>query len=84
MARTLSLGLNQRLEIASPFLSKSKADVIRLGVSLEVPFALTVSCMNPTASAHCGACSKCRERREGFTASGIPDPTPYAVLPERA
>jgi 7-cyano-7-deazaguanine synthase len=84
MARTLSLGLNQRLEIASPFLSKSKADVIRLGVSLEVPFALTVSCMNPTASAHCGACSKCRERREGFAASGIPDPTAYSALPERA
>ena len=79
MARALSLGLNQRLEIAFPFLSKSKADVIRLGASLNVPFELTVSCMNPTASAHCGACSKCRERREGFAASGITDPTNYAT-----
>jgi 7-cyano-7-deazaguanine synthase len=79
MARALSLGLNHRLEIASPFLERSKADVIRLGASLDVPFELTVSCMNPTASAHCGACSKCRERREGFAASGITDPTNYVT-----
>jgi 7-cyano-7-deazaguanine synthase len=79
MARALSLGLNHRLEIASPFLERSKADVIRLGASLDVSFELTVSCMNPTASAHCGACSKCRERREGFAASGITDPTNYAT-----
>ena len=79
MARALSLGLSHPLEIAFPFLSRSKADVIRLGASLDVPFALTVSCMNPTASAHCGACSKCRERREGFAASGIDDPTTYAT-----
>jgi 7-cyano-7-deazaguanine synthase len=81
MARALSLGLNHRLEIAFPFLSKSKADVIRLGASLNVPFELTLSCMNPKVSGHCGACSKCRERREAFIASGIADPATYASLP---
>jgi len=81
MARALSLGLNHRLEIASPFLSKNKADVIRLGASLRVPLELTLSCMNPKESRHCGACNKCRERRDAFRASGIEDRTVYDRLP---
>ena len=47
MAQTLSLGLAHRLEIAAPFADVSKADVIRRGVALRVPFELTQSCMNP-------------------------------------
>jgi len=81
MAHALSLGLNHRLDIAFPFLSKTKADVIRLGASLQVPFELTLSCMNPQESGHCGVCSKCRERRDAFIASGINDPTLYGRLP---
>ena len=80
MARALSLGLNQPLDIAFPFLSKSKADVIRLGASLHVPFELTLSCMNPKESGHCGACNKCRERREAFIVSGVEDRTVYDSL----
>ena len=81
MARALSLGLDHRLEIASPFLSNTKADVIRLGASLQVPFELTLSCMNPRESGHCGGCSKCRERRDAFIASGIEDRTVYGSVP---
>jgi 7-cyano-7-deazaguanine synthase len=81
MARALSLGLGHRIEVASPFLSKTKTDVIRLGASLHVPFELTLSCMNPQDFRHCGVCSKCRERRDAFIASGVEDRTPYASLP---
>ena len=81
MARALSVGLNHPLEIAFPFLSRTKSDVIRLGASLQVPFDLSLSCMNPVASGHCGACNKCRERREAFIASGVEDRTAYARLP---
>ena len=73
MSRALSLGLDHPLGITFPFLSKTKADIIRLGASLQVPFELTVSCMNPADSGPCGACNKCRERRDAFTASGITD-----------
>ena len=79
IGRTLSLGLARPIEIAAPFTSMHKHDVIRLGQSLGVPFELTLSCMNPTDTRHCGACSKCRERHDAFNEAGIADPTDYAI-----
>jgi 7-cyano-7-deazaguanine synthase len=83
MARALSLGLAHQLEVATPFASMHKADVIRLGAELGVPLELTLSCMNPRAGLHCGQCSKCRERRDAFAEAHIADPTPYATRPLR-
>ena len=83
MARALSLGLGSPITIEAPFASLHKADVIRMGVDLAVPFELTLSCMQPRAGRHCGECSKCRERRDGFREAGVADPTVYAVAPIR-
>jgi 7-cyano-7-deazaguanine synthase len=84
MASALSLGLARPIEIATPYASLHKEDVIRLGQALGVPFELTLSCMNPVEGRHCGLCSKCRERRDGFGAAGVPDPTLYANSSPRA
>ena len=83
MAEALSLGLDHALEIATPFLTWEKADVIKRGVQLNVPLELTLSCMNPVITRHglpqhCGLCSKCRERRDAFAAAGVSDPSRYA------
>jgi 7-cyano-7-deazaguanine synthase len=81
MGRALSLGLDHPIEIATPFVSLHKEDVIRLGASLSVPLELTLSCMNPVDAAlprHCGLCSKCRERRDAFHAAGLTDAAAYA------
>jgi 7-cyano-7-deazaguanine synthase len=83
MARALSLGLAHPTDIAAPFASMHKSDVIRLGVELGVPLELTLSCMNPRSGAHCGQCSKCRERRDAFIDAGVTDPTAYATPPIR-
>jgi 7-cyano-7-deazaguanine synthase len=83
MARALSLGLDASIGIETPLAAMHKADVIRLGASLGVPFDLTVSCMEPKDGLHCGKCSKCRERRDGFLAAQIPDPTRYRQQPRR-
>jgi 7-cyano-7-deazaguanine synthase len=48
-----------------------------------VPFELTLSCMEPKDGRHCGRCSKCRERRDGFLEAGIKDPTQYREVPRR-
>ena len=51
MARALSLGLAHPLEIDAPYAHASKAEVIRRGAALGVPFELTLSCMNPRSQA---------------------------------
>ena len=83
MSTALSLGLAHSLAVETPFSRMTKADVIRLGVTLDVAFELTLSCMEPRAGQHCGLCSKCRERRDAFLETGVVDPTPYAVTPLR-
>jgi 7-cyano-7-deazaguanine synthase len=83
MGRALSSGLAAPMTIEAPFAEMDKADVIRRGVELDVPFELTLSCMQPEEGRHCGRCSKCRERRDGFAEAGVEDPTGYAVAPAR-
>ena len=78
-ARALSLGLGLPIEVEAPLAGMRKADVIRRGVELGVPLELTLSCMNPAGGAHCGRCSKCRERRDGFRDAGVADPTNYRM-----
>ncbi|MGH2437684.1 MAG: 7-cyano-7-deazaguanine synthase [bacterium] len=83
MASALSLGLAHAITIEAPFASMTKREVIQLGVELGVPLELTLSCMNPQDSRHCGKCSKCRERRDAFNDAGVPDATTYATAPAR-
>jgi 7-cyano-7-deazaguanine synthase len=82
MEQALSLGLDHRIEIATPFLHLEKADVIKRGVALGIPLELTLSCMSPLLTSglpqHCGLCSKCRERRDAFAAARVSDPSTYA------
>jgi len=79
----LSLGLAAPIEISAPFAHLQKEDVVKIGAELGVPFELTLSCMNPSGTTHCGLCSKCRERRDAFHAAGITDPTTYANVSPR-
>jgi 7-cyano-7-deazaguanine synthase len=82
IARALSLGLAHAIAIDAPYANVGKAEVVRRGAALGVPFELTLSCMNPTRrdreAIHCGLCSKCRERHDAFLEAGVMDPTTYA------
>jgi 7-cyano-7-deazaguanine synthase len=80
LARALSLGLGFPLQIDAPFANLSKAEVVRRGLARGVPLALSLSCMNPAGSRHCGRCSKCRERHDAFREAGVADPTEYVDL----
>jgi len=68
-----------RYTVHAPLLQLSKAEIIRLGTRLGVPYGLTHSCYDPDLEGRaCGRCDSCRLRREGFAEADVPDPTPYA------
>jgi 7-cyano-7-deazaguanine synthase len=77
MAAALSNGLAHTIAIEAPYARVSKPEVIRRGVALDLPLELTLSCMSPAGTNHCGVCSKCRERHDAFLAAGVTDPTTY-------
>jgi 7-cyano-7-deazaguanine synthase in queuosine biosynthesis/intein/homing endonuclease len=66
------------VEVRAPLIDMSKAEIIKLGVRLGVPYEMTVSCYQADdAGRACGRCDSCRLRREGFDSAGVPDPTVY-------
>ena len=68
-----------RFHVHAPLIQMTKAEIIRLGVSLGVDFGLTHSCYDPTpAGLACGRCDSCRLRKAGFDTAGVADPTRYA------
>jgi 7-cyano-7-deazaguanine synthase len=64
------------IALYTPFVRLSKADIVREGARLGVPFADTWSCYQG-GEHHCGRCGTCVERREAFHLAGIEDPTLY-------
>jgi 7-cyano-7-deazaguanine synthase len=77
-AMRLAIGLADwhKVDLVRPFVSLTKADIVRRGAQLSVPFADTWSCYKG-GELHCGRCGTCIERREAFHLAGVTDPTPY-------
>lgn len=70
--------LGDSIEINTPLIHLTKAQIIRLGSDLGVDYAQTVSCYQADAHGRaCGRCDSCAIRRRGFADAGIPDPTRY-------
>lgn len=61
------------MRIATPLIDKSKADIVRLGVSLGAPLALSWSCYD-AGPKPCGVCDSCLLRAKGFAEAGVEDP----------
>jgi len=66
-----------KVRLLRPFVRMRKADIVRRGAALGVPFAKTWSCYKGGAR-HCGKCGTCVERREAFRLAKVPDPTDYS------
>jgi 7-cyano-7-deazaguanine synthase len=68
-----------RFRVHAPLVHLSKAEIIRLGQSLGVDYALTHSCYDPTPKGlACRRCDSCLLRKAGFESAGLADPTRYA------
>lgn len=69
---------NTQFRVHAPLLFLTKAEIIRLAISLGVDLSLTMSCYDPTpAGLACGRCDSCQIRRRAFSQTGVPDPTRY-------
>lgn len=64
------------IEIVTPLIQMSKADIVREGVRLDAPLHLTWSCYVDSVMA-CGRCESCLLRLKGFREARIDDPIPY-------
>lgn len=68
----------ESIQIHTPLIDLSKAEIIQRGLALGVDYAGTVSCYSADANGRaCGVCDACRLRRQGFEQAGVEDPTPY-------
>lgn len=65
--------------IQTPLIRMSKAEIVRTGLSLDVPFGITRTCYDPSGGdgAACGICDACVLRIKGFAENGQSDPAPY-------
>lgn len=66
-----------QIEIVTPVIHLTKAEIVRRGVELNAPLELTWSCYRSEDRA-CGACDSCALRLRAFAAAGLHDPIDYA------
>ena len=65
-----------RIEIATPVIAMSKAEIVRRGSELRAPLEFTWSCYQYEDEA-CGTCDSCRLRLRAFAEAGLADPIAY-------
>ena len=76
---TCAVDENWKWNIHTPLQALSKAEIIKLGISLGVDYSMTTSCYNPDKEGRsCGKCDSCFLRHRGFVEAGVADPTLYS------
>ena len=73
MGRAVYLGSGGQLTIEAPFVNWTKADVVKCGLELGVPYELTWSCYEG-GEKPCGKCGTCIDRALAFEKNGVADP----------
>ncbi len=73
MNQAIYLGSGNQLTIEAPFVSLTKADVVKKGLELGVPYELTWSCYEG-GEKPCGKCGTCIDRMKAFEKNGVVDP----------
>jgi 7-cyano-7-deazaguanine synthase len=66
------------MQIKTPLIDLTKAEIIQTGTRLGVDYGLTVSCYQADDEGRaCGVCDSCQFRAEGFKTANVADPTRY-------
>ena len=76
--RTIDTGTKPetRIDIRTPIIHLSKAEIVKKGIELNAPLHLTWSCYRAETLA-CGTCDSCALRLRGFEQAGVADPIGY-------
>lgn len=73
MNNAIKEGTGGELHMEAPFVEWSKADIVKKGLELNVPYELTWSCYEG-GDKPCGVCATCIDRRRAFELNGSVDP----------
>lgn len=76
MDRAINIGTYGKIHINRPLINMNKAEVVKTGLSLKVPYELTWSCYLG-GDKQCGKCATCLDRKNAFKQNGLDDPVPY-------
>jgi 7-cyano-7-deazaguanine synthase len=81
MTKAINQGTKEEtnIEILTPLVHLSKAQIVQEAVKLNVPLEHTWSCYKEESEA-CGVCDSCRLRLNGFKVAGVTDPIKYKAL----
>lgn len=78
LCKASELGTYSKVRVEAPFNFFTKAEIVKTGKGLDVPFEHTWSCYKGMDKA-CGVCGTCRERLKAFEDNGLKDPIQYDV-----
>ena len=73
MSAAVRIGTYEKIHIVAPFLCQTKAEVVKVGLELGVPYELTWSCYEG-GDFPCGKCATCIDRARAFELNGVDDP----------
>jgi 7-cyano-7-deazaguanine synthase len=76
MGDAVRIGSGEQLTIEAPFVNMTKAEVVKTGLELGVPYELTWSCYEG-GEKPCGECGTCIDRKKAFELNGVSDPLEY-------
>lgn len=72
LATAYGVEAKQHINIHTPIIHMSKAQIIREGLRLGVDYGMTISCYDPTPEGKaCGHCDSCQLRTKGFSENGL-------------
>lgn len=81
MNKAINIGTYEKISICRPLINLNKAEVVKIGLDLKVPYHLTWSCYEGEKEA-CGRCGTCIDRLNAFKENGVEDPIEYKTYRE--
>lgn len=76
MDKAINIGTYNKISVCRPLINLNKAQVVKIGLDLKVPYELTWSCYEGKEKA-CGKCGTCIDRLKAFKENGVEDKIEY-------